>query len=340
MDRPLITLAVTCHNQRDVIGDAIAGALSQDYSPLEILVSDDASGDDSLEVICRTVAGYAGPHRITINRNARNRGIAGHYDYISEIAAGELIVCADGDDISLPTRVRRFADAWLASGAVPDARAAMIHGPCLKLDGAGREQAVVRPPPAARTTPAPIAFIDDYLYVMGANFAWTKALHRRFGPLAGHALIDDHVLPFRASLTGGIVYVDEPLVRKRPGGMADLAVAETGYDALFGLHLKELPWKIGDYRQFEADLTHVDRPDRPALLAAARARRARYEMEYRMAKAGGAGRLAMLPGELLRAVRRRDRHWLKRAILYAGAPATTALLDARMRRARTLAPSL
>lgn len=327
-DQPLVTLFVTCHNQSEVIAKAIAGALAQDYACLEVLISDDASTDDSISVIERAVADYRGPHCVVVNRNEHNLGIAGHYDRANEIAAGELIVCADGDDVSLPDRVSRFADAWIRSGK----RALLLHGPCMMLDEHGMEKGVVSPPEASHRTPHPIRMIDDYLYVIGANFGWTKQLYRHFGPMSRHALIDDHVLPFRAALLGEFAYIDEPLVRKYPGGMADLAVAKTGYDRLFGLFLKELPWKIGDYRQFEADLQKVDRPDRAILLRAACARRALHEMQYRMATASFSGRLARLPVEMIRAVRRRNRTWFKSALLYAGAPITTWLLDVRSRR--------
>ncbi len=42
---PLVSMLLIAYQQADIIGAAIAGALAQTYSPLEIVISDDASGD-------------------------------------------------------------------------------------------------------------------------------------------------------------------------------------------------------------------------------------------------------------------------------------------------------
>lgn len=329
---PLITMITCCYNQQDVAGAAFEAMLAQDYSPLEIIISDDCSQDGTFAVLQAIAAAYKGPHKVVLNRNSRNLGIAAHFDRVTELASAEFIVGGAGDDLSLPHRVRQFAEAWLASGK----RAHVIHGPCIMLNEAGTRAGIAHPPPQMCRTPEPAEFARNYLYVIGANMGWTRYLLERFGPVSRHALVEDHVLPFRAALIGEIAYIDEPLVLKRPGGVANLAVAQNGFDALFGLHLKELPWKLGDYRQFEADLEHVDRPDKDKILASVRRRAALHAMEYRMATAGPAGRLAALPGAIAIAVARGDRHYLKRALLYAGAPLSHRWIDRRMARNRVL----
>ena len=43
--RPLITFALMAYNQEQLIEEAVAGALAQTYSPLEIILSDLISND-------------------------------------------------------------------------------------------------------------------------------------------------------------------------------------------------------------------------------------------------------------------------------------------------------
>lgn len=68
---PLITYAIFAFNQEAYIREAIDAAFSQTYSPLEIIISDDASADATPEIIRRMVAEYPGPHKVIVNINKK-----------------------------------------------------------------------------------------------------------------------------------------------------------------------------------------------------------------------------------------------------------------------------
>jgi len=108
--RPLITFSVTAFNQENFIREAIQGAFDQTYSPLEIILSDDCSEDSSFKIMNKMAESYQGPHKIVLNRNKNNLGIAAHTNKIINLANGEIIVFADGDDISMPERTQRSYD--------------------------------------------------------------------------------------------------------------------------------------------------------------------------------------------------------------------------------------
>lgn len=77
-DRPLVTFALFAYNQEKYIREAISGAFSQTYSPLEIIMSDDNSLDSTYEIMREEARAYQGPHKIILNRNSSNLGIAYH----------------------------------------------------------------------------------------------------------------------------------------------------------------------------------------------------------------------------------------------------------------------
>lgn len=325
MEKPLISFVVIAFQQADIIAETIEAAFAQDYEPLEIVISDDASTDDTFEIAQRMAADYTGPHRLVLNRNPVNLGIAGNIDKATDLASGEFIVGCAGDDIPLPRRVRQFANAWIESGR----HAHVIHANCIMLDADGKHVGVARPPAPMQSAPTPQMIAESYLYVIGADMGWSKHLYDVFGPVSQYALIEDHVLPFRAALIGELVYLDQELVLKRPGGVANLAIPESGHDQTFGQNLREMPWRIADYRQFEADLNKVDCPGKTQLLSRIRRKQDLLAFEYRIGKARLGGRLASVPGAAMRAVRRRDMRYLKRALLYAGAPLSIWALDLR-----------
>ncbi|MFV1990405.1 MAG: glycosyltransferase family A protein, partial [Acidimicrobiales bacterium] len=96
-----LTLVVLFYNQEAFAEQAVRGALAQTYSPLEIVLSDDASSDETFAVVQRTVDGYDGPHQVILNRNTINLGLTGNLNRAMELASGEIIVFTGGDDISL-----------------------------------------------------------------------------------------------------------------------------------------------------------------------------------------------------------------------------------------------
>jgi glycosyltransferase involved in cell wall biosynthesis len=72
----------------------VDSALAQDYPNLEIIVSDDASTDDTAAVIAAR-----GDPRLRYHRNQNNLGRAGNYrNTLYHLATGEWVVNLDGDD--------------------------------------------------------------------------------------------------------------------------------------------------------------------------------------------------------------------------------------------------
>jgi len=116
-ENPLVTLAVFSYNQENYIRDAVEGALAQDYSPLEIIISDDCSTDQSYQIIQRVIGAYKGPHNVTCRQTKKNLGTLLHVADVADKASGKLFVLAAGDDVSKINRVTVIQGAWKRSGA-------------------------------------------------------------------------------------------------------------------------------------------------------------------------------------------------------------------------------
>lgn len=208
-NRPLITFMILGYNQEQYIGEAVAGAFSQTYSPLEIILSDDCSPDRTFEIMEEMAGRYRGEHRIRLNGNEVNRGLGGHIDRLMELARGELIVVAAGDDISLPERVERTWEAYVDSGG----KAMSVYSSLLVIDEKGeRKETVGKPPHEAGHD------IEAYLAaatVHGCSHAWHRQVFDVFGAMLPGTVCEDRVIPFRSVMLGEIRYIDEPLVLYR-----------------------------------------------------------------------------------------------------------------------------
>lgn len=114
---PLVTFAILAYNQVGFIEVAVNAALAQDYPNLEIIISDDCSEDDTYKIIQNIVKNYAGPHKLIINKTVENKCTLGHFFEVVDLASGDLLVLAAGDDISKPERVRRMVNVWQEKSA-------------------------------------------------------------------------------------------------------------------------------------------------------------------------------------------------------------------------------
>jgi|GEM_PF-2700822 cellulose synthase/poly-beta-1,6-N-acetylglucosamine synthase-like glycosyltransferase len=56
-ERPLLTFGLSGYNHAHFIENAILGTLSQTYTPLEIILSDDHSSDGTFQIMQHTAAG-------------------------------------------------------------------------------------------------------------------------------------------------------------------------------------------------------------------------------------------------------------------------------------------
>jgi glycosyltransferase involved in cell wall biosynthesis len=208
-------MVLITYNQANTVEAALRAALAQTYQPLEIVVSDDASTDDTFARITAVAQRYSGPHTLLVHRNATNQGIGANLSQAVLRSSGELIVIAAGDDISVPTRCEVLAKAWVAS----EQRLDLLASSLVDMDEAGGLHGTLQPSPLqALKTP------DDWLahrpYVVGAAQAWTRRLFDRFGPLPTGVVAEDLVMVFRAIAEGGALTVPEVLVQYRRGGLS------------------------------------------------------------------------------------------------------------------------
>jgi glycosyltransferase involved in cell wall biosynthesis len=100
---PLVSVVVPAHNAASYLVDTVESALAQTYAPLEVVVVNDGSSDDTA-----SVAASLGD-RITYLEQA-NAGPAAARNTALRVARGELVAFLDADDLWAPTRVERCVE--------------------------------------------------------------------------------------------------------------------------------------------------------------------------------------------------------------------------------------
>lgn len=100
---PLVSVIIPNFNYERYIAQAIESVLAQDYKEIEIIVVDDGSTDNSIEILSEFGS------RITLIKNSNcGASIARNFGLMS--AKGELIAYLDADDFWLPTKISSQVD--------------------------------------------------------------------------------------------------------------------------------------------------------------------------------------------------------------------------------------
>lgn len=204
-----LSIVIPNYNYGRFVGQAVSSALAVEWADVEIIVVDDGSTDDSLEVL----AGFAG--RITViaqenqgPRIACNRGF--------EASRGDAVVFLDSDDLLEPSIAREVAMVWRPG-------ISKVQVQMRRVDAYGRTNG--RAFPDYRSTPSPqdvrhwMTATSAYPTPPGSGNIYSREFLERLFPLDGRCGdATDSACLAAAPYLGDVVTVPRPLVRYRVHG--------------------------------------------------------------------------------------------------------------------------
>ena len=102
--QPLITVVVPCFNHGKYLKESVESLLDQTYNNIEIIIVNDGSTDNSLEVATALAQTH---HVVKLINFDTNRGKWACLNTAIEKSSGLFVTCQDADDLSLPDRIER-----------------------------------------------------------------------------------------------------------------------------------------------------------------------------------------------------------------------------------------
>lgn len=109
---PLISICIPTYNYAAFLPRAVESALAQTHTDLEVVVLDDASTDETPDVLAR----YGGDERFSVRRAAVNVGLFANFNRCLEVARGDFVKVLCADD-------------WLHPHSIEDALAVLARHP-------------------------------------------------------------------------------------------------------------------------------------------------------------------------------------------------------------------
>jgi glycosyltransferase involved in cell wall biosynthesis len=205
------------HNGARFVETQLASILDQTLPPAEIVLSDDASSDDTVRLAQELVERHEGTTAFRVMHNPKPLGVTKNFEQAILATTGELIALCDQDDVWHPERLERIAAEFASRPNLT-----LLHGDARLVDEAGDplggtlfEALEVSQWERERISSgnAIDALIRRNL-VTGATAVFRRTLLDRAVPFPV-GWVHDEWLAIIAASTGIVDFIEQPLVNYR-----------------------------------------------------------------------------------------------------------------------------
>lgn len=210
-----VTVVVVSYNHARFVAEALDSVVAQTTPPVQIIVVDDASPDDSVGVIEQWLSRHRHPDVRTVF-HAANTGLARGLNEVLDLIATPFYTVMAADDRMLPTRLEKQVARWQLH---PDACAVYSNAWRITEDGQRLE-----PDYGTINDWAGVRALEGKVHTDLLRHNWLPAASvllrtssvRGVGGYNEDWFIEDHDMWLRLAATGAdILCVDEPLVEVR-----------------------------------------------------------------------------------------------------------------------------
>ena len=207
-EKPLVSVALATYNGEKYIDEQIKSLLRQDYPNLEIIISDDGSNDNTLNILKKY------KNQIKVFKNNGKHGLLGNFSNAISHCRGEYIALSDQDDVWMPNKISRLVERI-------DGFDIIQSGVCV-IDENGDyhpEKGMHKAYEIDKTTKYNLQDNVIENTMLGCTTLMDAKFVNRYISIPEEIIYHDLWFLYNAILKGkGIVYIDEQLIKYRQHG--------------------------------------------------------------------------------------------------------------------------
>lgn len=235
-----VSVAICTHNGERFIVEQLESMFAQSVLPDEIVLSDDASTDGTLEIardaLSRLSEASSKPPAIVVLANTSPLGVTANFSKAIDQCSGDVILLSDQDDRWANDRLERTRAAFAARPEL-----LLLHGDARLIDESDRDlgttlfEALEIGPEDLRQIHDGEAFtlLLRRNLVTGATTAIRASLATTAMPFPA-AWVHDEWLAIVASAVGVVDVIEIPLIDYRQHGSNQIGVSKLGLFGKFG----------------------------------------------------------------------------------------------------------
>lgn len=199
----LVSVAMAVYNGERYLAEQLQSLVDQTYRPLEIIITDDASADNSSAVIKE----FSEKHPfIRLFRNDTNRGVTASFENSIRMCKGDFIAISDQDDIWEMNKIESFMkEQWKEDACF--CNSLLVNKAGIPLNKTFKSVMTMR----SYYSGAPFLLGNC---IPGHNIMMKSSFAREILPFPKNIMYDRWI-SYCASANNGIKYIDITLVRYR-----------------------------------------------------------------------------------------------------------------------------
>ena len=216
MPTPTVSVALCTHNGARYVREQVESILAQTYPVTQLVLSDDASTDDTVAIVEAALAGSGVD--LVVLRNSPALGVVANFEQATAACTGDLIALSDQDDVWMPGKLERIVGELEAGALLVHTDASLVDGDLVPLPASLLES--LEATPAERRELVDGRSFDTFLrrnLVTGATAAFRRELldsARPFPP----SWVHDEWLAIIAAAVSRTLLIDERLIDYRQHG--------------------------------------------------------------------------------------------------------------------------
>lgn len=230
-DRPLVSIVLPTYNRAGRLPAAVASCLAQSYREIELIIVDDASPDNTPDVVSGLAGGDA---RIRPVRHDRNRKLPAALNTGFAMSRGRYLTWTSDDNAFRPDAIARMVATLEAEPSV-----GMVYADYTVIDDAGLPRRPIR-----AGDPLDIGTRN----VIGACFLYRREVYEAIGGYAEDLFLgEDYDYFLRIAARFPMRPLHEDLYLYREHGQSLTEMYTPGQDAAVGRALERnidsIPWR-------------------------------------------------------------------------------------------------
>ena len=211
-----ISIALCTRNGSAFIEDQLQSISAQSLKPAELVISDDASTDATVELIHQWTGGEKMPLRLL--QNQEPLGVVGNYEQAINYCRGDYIALCDQDDLWLPPKLELSLEAMQkVEQSFGAARPILVYTDLSVVDLKGE---IIAPSfmtyqGLEHVDQEPLKRLLAHNFVTGSTILINRPLLEAALPLPEAAILHDWWLALAAAALGKIIFIARPTVLYR-----------------------------------------------------------------------------------------------------------------------------
>jgi len=238
--QPLVSILAANYNNKKYVIEALESIKSQSYPNIELIIVDDASKDDSPELIEQWLKSYNKPYKFI--RHPENMGICRTCNDLVKAASGKYISFIATDDMYLPDKIKHSVEVLENS----DPSVAIVYSDTYLIDGEGSRKFGTFMTVMAGCTFDNAPSGDVLLQIQEKNFLhWITVLAKReiyeeLGYYDEKLSFEDYDMSIRVARKYKVIYTDNVQTLYRVHGASFSRKATNWDEMLWPLYIKHI----------------------------------------------------------------------------------------------------